>query len=326
VEFTALLSGDQNPNNDQIIQPFSVSATSFFDVYTRDNPDDDGEVPTQTWWQSPDILVRNQDDNIRRHQDPILGQPNTVYVQVRNIGNDVIEDGAVNVYWHAPSPGIACGNWALVNPEPIQVGTLAPGETRWVNTTWTPPIEGHTCFFSAFSSAEDPVTYECDVPWDNNLAQRNVEVLVLEDGGGGLSALNQVGETRLQFELGNVRPVPASADLVIERDAFPLTGTVTLEFSHELFSRWLAETGGSIVGGEVVPGTTQVRIQDPISGSVLGLPLRTRETQPVWINVTGPVDAEFTFNVVELIDGEPVGGMTYRSSIPWTVKLPLVVR
>ena len=321
-EFTTLLPGDENPANDQETKAVTVTDVALYDAYSRDNLADNGSVPTTEWWQSPDILVRNQDDNVRRHQDPILGQTNTVYVQVQNIGNDTIADGYVDVYWHEPSAAIACGGWAIINATPIPVGTLAPRQSRWVKTPWVPPIEGHTCLFSRLWSSDDPVTVECDVPWDNNLAQRNVEVVEL--GGGGLHAALQTGQATVQFEVTNLRDLPAAADLVVERGTFPPTGTLVLEFSRDLFSRWQA-AGGVVQGGAVIPNTSRIEVTDPVSATVIGLPLGVRETQQVRMHLAGPPAADFALHVHERIEGNLVGGMTYHTEIPWPIYLPLIV-
>jgi ABC-type transport system substrate-binding protein len=322
-EFTTLLPGDGAPSNDQRTQVVAVTDVAFYDAYTKDSPSDYGSVPTSYWWQSPDIIVRNQDDGIHLHQDPILGQTNTVYVQVRNIGNATITDGYVNVYWHEPSAAIVCGDWALINPSPVPVGTLMPGQSTWVKAFWVPTIEGHTCLFSRSWSSHDLVTYECDVPWDNNIAQRNVEVVEL--GGGGLRALAQTGQASVVFEVTNVRDLPAAVDLIVERGTFPMTGTLELEFSQDLFSRWQT-AGGTVVGGAVVPGTTRIAVTHPVSTTVVGLPLGVREAQQVRMHLTGPPAAEFALYVSERIEGDIVGGMSYRTEIQWTLYLPLAMR
>jgi hypothetical protein len=322
-EFTTLLPGDENPANNIETIVVAVTDVAFYDLYTRDNPTDNGSIPTAEWWQSPDILVRNQDDNIRRHQDPILGQTNYVYVQARNIGNETIVNGYVDIYWHEPSVAILCGSWALINPTPIPIGTLAPGQSKWVKTPWVPPIEGHTCLFSRLWSGDDPVTTECDVPWDNNIAQRNVEVVDL--GGGGLHAALQPGQAAVQFEVTNIRDLPAAVDLVVERDTFPPTGTLVLELSRDLFSRWQA-AGGAVQGGAAISGTSRIEVTDPLSATVLGLPLGVREMQRVRMEMEGPPGAEFALHVSERIEGDLVGGMTYRTQAPWLVYLPLVVK
>lgn len=325
-EFTTLLPGDENPANDQEMKMVTVTDVAFYDAYTQDNPGDDGSVPTSAWWQSPDLVVRHQDDGFRSHQSPILGQTNYVYVKVRNIGNTTMSDGYVNVYWHAPSPAIMCGHWGLINPAPIPVGTLAPGESTWVKTTWVPPIEGHTCLFSRFWSGDDPVTYECDVPWDNNIAQRNVEVVPLGGLNGGMSALAQLGQASVLFEVTNVRDLPASVDVIVERGTFPATGTIVLEFSRDLFSRWLAETGGTVDGGIVIPGTTRISVTHRVSASVLGLPMKVREMQQAKMHLAGPPLDEAELYVIEGIEGTIMGGMTYRTQILRPVYLPVVLR
>jgi hypothetical protein len=322
-EFTSLLPGDENPANDQEILVVTATDQAFYDAYTRDHPSDSGAVPTFQWWQSPDVLVRNQDDGVRLHQDPILGQTNYAYVRVRNIGNATISDGYVDVYWHEPSAAVICGDWAPINPAPIAVGTLAPGESTWVQTPWVPTLEGHTCLFSRFWSSDDPVTFECDVPWDNNIAQRNVEVVPLE--GGGLYRAMPAGEATVLFDVTNIRALPAAVDLIVERGTYPGDGALLLEFSHDLFSRW-QEAGSVVEGGTVVPGTSRIEITDPVSATVVGLPLGVRETQQVRMILSGSPSDEFELYVAERIEGDVVGGMTYRSEIPWAVYLPVVLK
>jgi hypothetical protein len=317
-EFTTLLPGDENPANDQESVQVHVTDLAFYDAYTRDHTTDNGSVPTVAWWQSPDIVVRNQLDNLRLHQDPVLGQTNYVYVQVRNIGNDTISDGYVDVYWHEPSTAVACGGWAPINAAPIPVGSLAPGESKWLRTEWLPPLEGHTCLFSRFWSADDPVTAECDVPWDNNLAQRNVEVV-------SPALPRQVGQATALFEMTNLRPLPAAADLWLEWQTLPADADLILAFGNDLFARWLA-AGGTLSGAEVLPGSTQIRVTDPISATILGLPLGVRETQRVWLYLAGPADAEFELRVSQRLDGQVVGGMTYHSQIERNIYLPLVLK
>jgi len=322
-EVATLLPGDENPANDVETVVVGVTDVAFYDLYSRDNPTDDGSIPTAEWWQSPDILVRNQDDNVRQHQDPILGLTNTVYVQVRNIGNDTIADGYVDLYWHEPATAILCGGWALINPAPVPVGTLAPGQSKWVETPWTPPIEGHTCLFSRLWSGDDPVTAECDVPWDNNIAQRNVEVVNL--GGGGQQMALNTGQAAVQFEVANLRDLPAAADLIVERGTFPPTGTLVLELSRDLFSRWQA-AGGAVQGGAAIPGTSRIEVTDPVSATVLGLPLGVREMQRVRLEMQGPLGVEFLLHVSQRTEDNLVGGMTYHTTTLWQVYLPLVVR
>jgi ABC-type transport system substrate-binding protein len=322
-ELTTLLTGDAVSSNDQETKETTVSATAFYDAYTRDNSADWGTICQSAWWQSPDIVVRHEDDSIRRHVDPILGQTNYVYVRVRNIGNATISDGKVNVYWHGPSSAIICGDWGLINPAPIAVGTLSPGQSKWVKTTWVPPIEGHTCLMSDFWSGSDPITRQCEVPCDNNIAQRNVEVV---GGGGQAQSLLQGGQDTVLFEVTNVRDLPADVDLIVERGTFPSGGSLVLEFSLDLFNRWMDETGGTVDGGAVIPDSTRVSITAPGSCVVNGLPMDVRETQQVKMYLSAESGVEFALRVSQEIEGITVGGMTYRTQIPWTSYVPLALK
>ncbi|MBI4766293.1 MAG: S8 family serine peptidase [Deltaproteobacteria bacterium] len=58
------------------------------DLYIRDTRDDTGAELQPAWgfWDSPDIWVRNQDDNIEEHQEPIPGQDNFIFARVSNRG------------------------------------------------------------------------------------------------------------------------------------------------------------------------------------------------------------------------------------------------
>jgi hypothetical protein len=135
---TVTLAGDQNPGNDVQTQNVAV-ASDVIDLWTRDNEGDVGDVPAYPFWQSPDIWVRNADDDGTEHQDPVAGQTNYVYMMVRNRG-DAASEGApdeAKVYWHEPSLGIKCGDWALIDT--ATVPSVPPNTgTQLLKFTWTP--------------------------------------------------------------------------------------------------------------------------------------------------------------------------------------------
>lgn len=62
------------------------------DLYIQDNPEDTGKEPNTTineFWKSPAICVRNQDDGIFEHENPVYStdhQMAYVYVRVHNRG------------------------------------------------------------------------------------------------------------------------------------------------------------------------------------------------------------------------------------------------
>jgi hypothetical protein len=352
IECSTLLPGDEDPSNDQKTRDFIVTEDAFYDGYIRDHEHDDGSICTDRPWRSPDIWVRHQPDGIPCHQDPILGQENYVYVRVRNRGNAPITDGTVQVYYHEPSAGIRCGDWVLI-------GWCAdyPYQHNWSLESWVPSIAGHTCLFARFSAPGDPVSAECDVACDNNIAQRNVEVVELEGEGGVMRSLAQTGQVlrpgsgqalrpgsgqalrpgsgqalrpgsgqaSVLFEVSNIYDLPAPVDLVVERGTFPTTGTLVLEFSRDLFSRWQT-AGGTVDGGVGIPDTTRISVTHPVSATVAGLLMGVRETQQARMILTGPPGAEFELHVAERIHDQVVGGVTYRTEVPWAIYLPVVLR
>ena len=322
IECSTLLPGDEDTSNDLKSHDFAVTEDAFYDAYIRDNAVDDGSICTDLAWQSPDIWNRHQRDGVHRHQDPILGQTNYVYVRVRNIGNTPIPGGTLEFYYHDPSAAIRCGDWALL-------GDIDPTWFRYddftVWTAWVPHRTGHTCLLARFSSPGDPVSAECDVACDNNLAQRNVEVVTLDEAALARRPSAGSGQTSATFEVGNPYDLPAPVDLIVERGTFPATGTLELEFSRALFARW-QDAGGIVQGGVAVPDTARISVTHPVSTTVFSLPLGVRETQQARMYLAGPVGAEFDLHVSERIHSHVVGGITYHTPIPWTIYLPLVLK
>jgi oligopeptide transport system substrate-binding protein len=326
IECTTLLPGDEDTTNDQVSQDFAVTEDAFYDVMIRTSPADDGSVPVVgPWWQSPDVLIRNQDNG----EGLIIGDTHYVFELLANVGQGAISDGYLNLYWHPPSPGIICSDWMPINSRPIAVGTLGPGESRWVEVAWVPPVAGNVCLFAEFWSGDDPVTSGCAVAADNNIAQLNVSRPELGVGqqreGIQTRALAQAGQVSTVFEVINVRDLPTSVDLIVQWATFPPSGTAALEFSRDLFSRW-QDAGATVEGGTVVPGTSRISLTHPVSTAIVGLPMGVREMQRARMTLTGPRGAEFEFHVTERIYDSVVGGVTYRAAIPAMIYLPVTLR
>lgn len=161
---------------------------------------------------------------------------------------------------------------------------------------------------------------------DNNIAQRNVNVVELEENAAmGKRLAAHTGQASVVFEVSNLYDLPAPVDLIVERGTFPPTGTLALEFSRDLFSRW-QDAGGVVEGGTVIPDTTRISLTHPVSTTVFSLPLGVRETQQARMLLGGPAAAEFELHVSERIYGRVVGGMTYHTPLPWLNYLPLVLK
>jgi predicted GH43/DUF377 family glycosyl hydrolase len=313
---SALLN-DGNLANDAYARVVTAVA-EIADVWTRDNPGDNGDVPSDlnNWYESPDLWVRNNDDGGLLHQDPIAGVENFIYVRLRNRGTVAIT-GTVDVYWIEPSLGVRCGDWAYVDT--VAFSDLLPGETRIVKAAWTPTRTGHTCLQDVIDSPQDPYNrgLECSplwVPWDNNVEWHNVNIL--SNPSQGLLAATDVKTADVQ--LVNVYNLPQDVDLIIDRRTFPTAGTITVQLPEALFDRWQASANGFGDGIQVNGGTKEIEITGEISGTIGAIPMEAAEKQQVSFVFDGPAGLTFELAVRERIEGVTVGGLTYQWTIPDT--------
>ena len=323
VRASVTLPGDGNTANDAK----EVAIMAVMDnpeVYIKSKDGDDGSVPQYHCWESPDIWVRHQEDGEEEHQQPIANQTNYAYARVHNIGDATLNDVTVDLYWHEPALGIKCGNWQHIGVYTITL--LSPGVTETIYLPWTPDTSGQTCLLAKVDSDQDPYArgHDCyeGVAWDNNLAQRNLEIV--DSAAPEVGAVSVAG---IRLDVINVRSKPALVDVVVEKmEAF--AGTLTLDLGDELFNRWQNTTGGTVQGGQVVSGTTKVQITAPVSGTVVGLPLYGDEEIEVVLEAEGQSGLEFEVEVVERIDGLLIGGNTYHMKLPYDhhLYLPLILK
>ncbi|MBI3957667.1 MAG: hypothetical protein HY328_02570 [Chloroflexi bacterium] len=298
------------------------------DVWTKDNPEDNGDVPSNPWFWSPDLWVRNKDDGGLIHQDPIAGVPNTVYVRLRNRG-DSPADGTVDVYWHAPALATHCNDWAYIDTASFL--NLEPDEVRVVKVTWIPPYTGHTCLFDVVDSPLDPYdrALECSperVPWDNNVEQRNLQVIANSRPAG--SAVDAAAVYATEVELVNVYSHDKNVDLVVKRMTFPLSGTVDIQLPDYLFDRWMAHPERWDEGVQILTPTQTIRVTGAISATIGAIPMQANELAMVSLRFDGPVGKEYEVALEEWIHGVAVGGIGFQWIIPEdrTRWLPLIAR
>ncbi len=316
-DFTASVSltGDQVPGNNTKTQAVAI-ASNVIDLWTRDNPTDGGDIPTSDFWQSPDLWVRYTCDGGTQHQDPQAGQANCVYMRVRNRG-DAASDGAdtARVYWHEPSLGIKCGDWAAIGGAQAIASTPANTGTQLLTFTWTPTRTGHTCLHGEIVSNDDPIVNACDIPWDNNLSQRNVDII---PGGSGSGASAQAAGG-IVFEVTNIKDKPKPVSLVVDVSAVTDTNAVRLDLGSDLAARWASVDGLAKSSGVAWSGGSLVTITAATSGTIAGIPMAAGETQTVTLLVNAPSVETTTVTIYEAIDAGPgvaladaiVGGNTY---------------
>ncbi|MCJ7556708.1 MAG: hypothetical protein MUP90_07315, partial [Gammaproteobacteria bacterium] len=290
------------------------------DVMLRDNERDRGFVPSSTpWWASPDVWVRNQDDLIEEHQNPVGAQENTVYVRVSNRGNTTAVDVEVVVYRSAPGLGLAWpDDWTEIISTTITA--LDPGASHIAALPWTPLSSGPASLLVQAAAQDDPVTFEGDVPGDNNIAHKNVDIIRLGDGVNNVSTTGEIESpdgyesADSVFTVSNPLSESVAADVVIELETLASGGALSLDMVPDLFNRWDA-AGGVLQGAEVVTGSTRISVTSPISAAIIGLPLEPGESSSITATVKAPpTDANWLFiNIWERIDGKAVGGLVLRA-------------
>lgn len=156
------------------------------DLWIKDDPADPGaDAWGGTFWDSPDLWIRNTDDGGTVHQPPEHGQDNWFHARVRNKATGGTATHFV-VTFH--SKGFA-GTEFLYPGDFLPCVTakaefdLAPGSTRIVKARWPraliPPAGSHTCLLAAVLSRTDSPVAGRHVWEHNNLAQKNLTVVDL---------------------------------------------------------------------------------------------------------------------------------------------------
>lgn len=135
-----------------------------------------------------DIWNRQAVDGGATHEDPQLGQKNYVYVRVKNRGTQPADNVVVKVFQGDPVGGlvwpIPTGWQAVTTPQLPAADPIPPGGQAVVGPfEWTPRISGQESLLASASAPGDlsnadtvngAIPHRRLVPFDNNLAQRNV--------------------------------------------------------------------------------------------------------------------------------------------------------
>lgn len=212
---------DEHPQ--YVSTPISVGEDLAFnnlaksvDLYIKDNPEDTGKEPNMTideFWKSPSIWVRNQDDSIEVHENPIYSSNHrgaVVYVKIHNRGKEKYTGGQwLHVYWAKASTGFNDRTWKgreLYNGEHVTGGHLEAihipeidaGGFKVVGVNWGLPSmlgstsdnKHHFCLLAKIMDSHYDEKYEegkayFNMRWNNDQAQKNVSIIHKEDYSNG---------------------------------------------------------------------------------------------------------------------------------------------
>lgn len=138
------------------------------------------------FWDSPDLWIRNNDDDGTTHQSPEYGQDNYFYARVRNNSISNAAQHFVVTFNHKAWAGtqFQFPNDFLPAVSAKAEFTLGPGETRIVKAKWprtnVPAIGTHACVLASILCRGDHPANNRHVWEHNNLAQKNTTVVDLQ--------------------------------------------------------------------------------------------------------------------------------------------------
>lgn len=264
------------------------------DVFVDDGRDGEYEFQRR-FWSTTDIWNRLSADGGTDHETPIVGQTNYVYVRVKNRGLESADNVIVRGFHCRPGAGLTWpSDWQAMTTTAVSAGSIpSGGETVVGPFEWTPTNVGHECLLALVdadgdrandATVSDPIPHWRFVPFDNNVAQRNIAPVA---GGGGGSSLIESFVDR-HFWVNN--PYDRSVDVEL---------AVTLpEFLEELgYDLRATQPGGRL------------------------FTLGPRDSREVVLALDegeefGPEDVRAadsrTIEVRTLIDDLPLGGMSYE--------------
>jgi hypothetical protein len=161
------------------------------------------------------------------HEVPVVGTPNYIFIRVRNRGTQAASNISVRAYHCVPATGLVWpDDWQESPTGAVTVpGTLAPGADAIAGPfEWTPEVVGHECLLATVSADGDrantdpasllptaagPIPHWRLIPFDNNIAQRNLAPV---PGGGGATGLRAAFDRR-RFQARNPYPRPIRGSL-----------------------------------------------------------------------------------------------------------------
>jgi hypothetical protein len=160
------------------------------DLWIKDDPGDPGgNLWAGTFWNSPDLWVRNTDDGGTSHQLPEYGQDNWFYARVRNRSASATARHFVVTFAVKPWAGtefVYPGDF-LPCTSAVAGFDVGPGETRIVKARWpralVPAAGTHVCWLAAALARSDRPGSGLHVWEHNNLAQKNLAVIDLVPNG-----------------------------------------------------------------------------------------------------------------------------------------------
>lgn len=362
-------SDRENAEHPQYIStPLSVGEDLAFnrlapavDLYVKDNFEDTGKAPNMTtdkFWLSPDIWVRNRDDNKTEHENPYYSVDEEhycaiVYTRVHNRGKKAYEGGTqyVHNYWAKASTGFTHNSWqgneTYVNGEitggpmyAVVIPRIEAGESRIVKTTWALPQDligssadndtekHHFCLLAKILDTPSE-------PWHNKTFTYNPQ-LNSKEAQINLSIISKIDlATGTNVFVRNVKDASQKYTLELIPRTFNDEkiynyASIIMEMSQPVFNAW--ERGGlKSVNVNRVPSISNRAVEFKSKDSKLeAISLEGNEFDKVSLkfnfNETVSLFKKFTIDLIQRDEkGKIIGGETFEVEAPRVINTPIII-
>jgi len=304
---------------------------AFADLFMRDNLNDDGSEPSPGGGLSLSPDVNHFRNELLDPQATLLGpgamangtlfemieigQPNYIYVRVRNRGYSA-SDATVDLYWTRPSTLPTPASWnylgSIAVPSVASDAVACGGPLVWSEGI---PERGHYCFVALLSNAQDPApdlasvtdfaSFYDIIRLNNNAVWKNFDVENLFAGG----------YARIEFQIQGWPRQTLRSDLEIDLTALPVG--VSAEF--RLLRRLLQ---GAKLEGMKKFAETQMYSKLKLTGGAKGV-IRKMLLQPsdstegiLQLTLSDDIpDGVYDISMRQLVDGAEMGRITRRLAV-----------
>lgn len=196
-------------------------------LLVRDALGDIGARPLPSgsvFWESPDVWVESANGAINQ---PVVGQPNTVFARVTNLGWQYATGVIVKFWWADPSLAITETTANLIG---IGWTDIPSGWSVVVQCPkpWVPIVEngGHECLVAeAYIPVYDPLTAPMNPMDDRHVGQKNEQLVMLGKGQSfttKIKAINAIGfRQALTFEVQSLQSAAIPPLLAVRTKLLP---------------------------------------------------------------------------------------------------------
>ena len=320
------------------------------DLYIKDNPEDLGRMPntsTDKNWLSPDVWVRNADDNGTEYQNPYYSSSHKkayIYIRIHNRGIKTFTGTKwLHMHWALASSGFTYNTWIGKQQDSqgrcigehmpaIKIPGIGPGSSTVIKIPWTlpaelmtntDPVSHHFCLFAKITDSQTDAksidgTKYYDVLNSKLQAQRNVTIVDAKSASKGVSVyVRNPGETQQTFSLELVPRTGAD-------EALYQKASIGMEMAPKISAGW-QQGGMRVTNMAAVPevnarGNRVVRFASP-DNRVESISLGAEEFDKVTLRFDfdkfATEDETYTFDLIQRAeDGTIVGGETFVINAP----------